>query len=108
MKTFVINGTVCLIALLLAFIPAINSMAQTNNYTLSPTVIAGGGMNGSGGSYSLNGTIRQPAVGASSSPTFSATTGFWSAVTNTRQVVAADFDGDRKTDLSIFRPNVGQ
>ena len=46
-------------------------------YTLTRSVIASGATDASGGSYTLRGTIGQPAVGMSSGGSYTLCTGFW-------------------------------
>ena len=77
-------------------------------FTITKSVIAGGGGRTTGGTFTLDGTIGQSVAGTNSTGgTFSLISGFWgggsSAVPQIK--TAFDFDGDLKTDLSIFRPN---
>src|SRR6266446_6811527 len=51
------------------------------NYTISPFVLAGGGGTITNGTYTLSGTIGQPAVGNLSSADYVLAGGFWPGLT---------------------------
>jgi hypothetical protein len=53
---------------------------QSTNYSISWHSIAGGGGASSGGNFSLNGTIGQPATASMSGGSYSVTGGFWSMI----------------------------
>src|SRR5688572_29365206 len=80
-------------------------------FTITKSVIAGGGGRASGGIFTLDGTIGQPlAGGPSSGATFALTSGFWGggALPAPTQDAPFDFDGDGKTDIGIFRPSAAE
>ncbi|HEX3798859.1 MAG TPA: hypothetical protein VH413_09170 [Verrucomicrobiae bacterium] len=64
--------------LIAAGISASTAFAQT--YDISWHTIAGGGGTSSGGSYSVTGTIGQPAAGNLSGGSYSLTGGFWGII----------------------------
>ncbi len=77
-------------------------------FTITKSVIAGGGGRTAGGTFTVDGTIGESVAGTTSTgSTFSLTSGFWGGGTAANPVHRAffDFDGDGKTDASIFRPN---
>lgn len=77
------------------------------SFTISKSVIAGGGgQNLSGGSFSLGGTIGQPLTGQTGGGGYDLQNGFWT--TSPSAGAPFDFDGDHKTDISIFRPSQGE
>ncbi len=81
------------------------------NFTIERSVVAGGGGTISGGNFTSDGTIGQPVAGTTSvSGNFSVENGFWAGISQNSPNSRApfDFDGDRKTDISIFRPAVGE
>lgn len=86
--------------------------AQTGGaFEIKPSVIAAGGGAGSNGSFTVNSTIGESLAGANlSGGSFSVSSGFWgggaSSVTPRRSPF--DFDGDGRTDISIFRPGPGE
>ena len=83
------------------------SPAQTGgSYTITKSVTAGGGSASSGGNYSMTATIGQSIAGnASTGGNYNLLPGFWSPETQNR--TPFDFDGDRKTDIGIFRASDG-
>jgi hypothetical protein len=65
-------------ALALIAFAAATSLALAG-YTIESWTISGGGGTGSGGNYTLTGTIGQPAAGAAAGGSYSLYGGFWSA-----------------------------
>jgi len=49
-------------------------------YTLSWSVISSGGMDSTGGSYTMHSTLGQPVAGSGTSGDYSFTSGFWTKV----------------------------
>src|SRR5688572_213017 len=81
------------------------------NFTITKSVIAGGGGRSSGGAFTVTGTIGQSIAGRSSTGSgFTVISGFWAtgAAVAPSQDAPFDFDGDGKTDVGIFRPPVGE
>ena len=76
-RTLIIAACVFL-AGALVFAPSA-SLQQGGNFTLKPSVVAGGGGTSAGGSTQLAGTIGQGVLGLSSGGTFSLNAGFWQA-----------------------------
>ena len=77
------------------------------SFEIKQSVIASGGGSGTGGTFSLDGTIGQPLAGTTSGgASFSILSGFWASGTSVTAPRRSpfDFDGDGKTDISIFRP----
>ena len=69
-------------------------------------VISLGGGVTSGGNYSMVSTIGEVVAGqASTGGPFKFESGFWALAAAPQNRTVFDFDGDLKTDLSIFRPN---
>ena len=66
-----VRAVLCLVALVVLTMPA------SAAYEITPSVVASGGGTSSGGSYSVSGTIGQPAIGVTSGPSNSAEIGFW-------------------------------
>jgi len=91
------------------FVLSIPAVAQSGgSFTITKSVIAGGGGRAAGGTFIVNGTIGQPlAGGPSNGGTFSVTSGFWGGESAGLEA-PFDFDGDGKTDVAIFRPSNGQ
>jgi hypothetical protein len=79
-------------------------------FTITKSVIAGGGGRVAGGVFTVDGTIGQAVAGGpSTGGTFSITSGFWGGGSNSTTVDAPfDFDGDGKTDIGIFRASGGE
>jgi len=74
-------------------------------YSEQQTASFGGGVT-SGGTYTLVDTVGQAFAGQTSiGGVFNLQSGFWTNATTRRAIV--DFDGDGKTDVSIFRPAAG-
>ncbi len=101
-----ISGLVCLSSSLnLTF-------AQSGgSFEIKQSVIASGGGSGTGGTFSLDGTIGQTLAGTTSNGVnFTLISGFWGGGASSVALHDApfDFDGDNKTDVSIFRPSVGE
>lgn len=86
--------------------------AQTGGgFEIKPSVISAGGGMSSGGSFSVVSTIGEPLAGTNSlGGNFSLLAGFWASMNIVQSVHKSpfDFDGDNKTDVSIFRPAVGE
>ena len=61
----------CLLAIVMA------GPILADSYELSRTTIDGGGVQVSGGAYTLNGTIAQPDAGIASAGSYGLTGGFW-------------------------------
>jgi hypothetical protein len=85
-----------------------NAIAQSGGtFTITKSVIAGGGGHSTGGTFTLDGTIGQAVAGTTSTGApFTMISGFWEgggATISTRRS-PFDFDGDGKTDIGIFRP----
>jgi FG-GAP-like repeat len=80
---------------------------SSGTFAVKQNVIGGGtSEQNAGGQFSLRGTVGQQGTIIAAAPTFSATGGFWAARIRGRSV-NADFDGDDKTDVSVFRPSNG-
>jgi len=62
--------------LLVAFL-TIAAPAAVLGVTLSSSILGNGGTRGSNGTFTLNGTVGQPAVGLSSGASFQVCSGFW-------------------------------
>jgi hypothetical protein len=80
-------------------------------FEIKPSVISSGGGASSGGAFSLVSTVGEPLAGTvSNGASFNLTSGFWGggSVSVTARRAPFDFDGDNKTDVSIYRPNSGE
>ena len=79
-------------------------------FVIRPSVIANGGGASSGGAFAVTSTIGQPLAGTQSlGGSFSLLSGFWASGAATAPRRAPfDFDGDGKTDLSVFKPGPGE
>lgn len=77
------------------------------SYVIERSVIASGGGKSSGaGIFEVEGTIGQPVAGLSAPVgSFRLISGFWGgSIATAPRRTPFDFDGDNKTDISIFRP----
>src|SRR4051812_18476022 len=78
-------------------------LAQSGGgFTITKSVIAGGGGRSTGGTFSIDSTIGQSIAGTpSSGATFTLISGFWGggAALVPSQKAPFDFDGDGKTDI---------
>ena len=68
------QAALVLAAIVLVFVLSAPSSAQ---YQISPSVVGSGGGSASGGSYSLLGTVGQPAIGVVSGGSYTNEIGFW-------------------------------
>ena len=76
------------------------------DFTMTKTVIAGGGGRAAGGNFTLDVTVGQPVAGSNSAGgNLNLFPGFWSP--DERNKTPYDFDGDNKTDVGIFRASDG-
>src|SRR5690349_24696684 len=87
--------------------------AQTGgNFEIKQSVIAPGGGRTAGGNYTVDATIAQTIAGdQSASGNMTEQTGYWAGGVVPVAIPQAkpfDFDGDGKTDISIFRPSAGE
>ncbi len=88
------QGIVLVVAICLVW--TVPASAQTGGpYDLHWNVIAGGGGTMTGGSYSLSGSIGQPATAVSAGGAFTVTGGFWVFPTP----IPGDIDGDGHVDV---------
>ena len=86
-------------------LPALVAAQSGGTFTITRSVVAGGGDSSTGGTFVINGTIGEPVAGTiSNGGTFSLGSGFWASAAALRRT-PFDLDGDAKTDLAIFRPN---
>ena len=84
------------------------SAQSGGTFEIRKSVIANGGGSASGGMFSLDSTIAEPVAGTvSSGGHFSLTGGYraGSAPVTAQNFAVFDFDGDGRTDASVFRPN---
>src|SRR2546423_4635085 len=102
---------IVLTALLVSLLAAMTLSQSGGTFVIQKSVIAGGGGRTTGGAFAVDGTIGQSLAGTTATGgSFSVSSGFWGAggAPSTSRRTAFDFDGDGKTDLSIFRPSVGE
>ena len=81
------------------------------SFTITKSVIGGGGGRTAGGAFTLDGTMGEAVAGTTSTGgSFNLTSGFWGGGGNNAAIVRSpfDFDGDSKSDISIFRPGPGE
>ena len=80
------------------------------NFQLLQSVIAAGGETSGGGNYSMTSTIGEAVAGiGSTGGVYDLTTGFWGGGQSNAPLgrTPFDFDGDGKSDVSVFRPANG-
>ncbi|MDM7923114.1 MAG: hypothetical protein QUS14_12510 [Pyrinomonadaceae bacterium] len=109
-RTTRLDRIVLLSAILLA-LTGLTFAQSGGNFSITKSVIAGGGGSASGGNFSVNGTIGQAVAGGpSTGGSFSLQSGFWSGGSSpvTQNIALFDFDGDGKSDLSTFKPGPGE
>jgi hypothetical protein len=82
------------------------------SFEIKQSVISNGGGRTSGGSFAVDATIGQTVAGnQSDGGNYSLQSGYWTGGTTPAIVPQAkpfDFDGDGRTDISIFRPAAGE
>ena len=87
---------------------AASAFAQSGGtFQIEKSVIAAGGGQTSGGQFTLNGTIGQSLAGTNTTgANLSLLSGFWASSNTVSAPRRApfDFDGDSRTDISVFRP----
>jgi len=94
------------LVLSLALFSTLSSAQTGGSYTMTKSVIAGGGGQASGGSYTMTSTIGQSIAGnATTGGNYRLLPGFWSP--DSLNKTPFDFDGDGKSDVGIFRPSDG-
>jgi len=79
---------------------------------IKQSVVSNGGGNASGGVYAVDATIGQTVAGdQSTGGNYTEQSGYWTGGTAPVAISQAkpfDFDGDSRTDISIFRPQSGE
>src|SRR5437899_2344270 len=88
------------------------AIAQSGGtFVMQKSAIAGGGDRSTGGSFVVDGTIGQTVAGTQSAGgTFSVQSGFWAsgtAASAPQTHTVCDFDGDGKSDVSVYRESEG-
>lgn len=100
-----------LLAIAIAFVLLISLsiFAQSGgSFTITKSVIAGGGDRSAGGTFVLDATIGQAITGTSTGGTFVLSSGFFASGETLSPVgTMFDFDGDGRADVSVFRPSSG-
>ena len=103
-----LSVTSCLSCLLFFLLASLAVAQSGGTFEIKKSVIASGGGVATGGAFSLDSTIAEPIAGTNSTGgPFSLTGGYraGSAAEMAANFAVFDFDGDGKTDVSVFRPN---
>ena len=103
--------TIIALCLLLSIFSSAAAAQSGGTFTIRKSVIAGGGEKSAGGGITVQGTIGQPLAGMESAGgNIRLRSGFWgggSLAVSAPQKSLFDFDGDGRSDISVFRPNGG-